>query len=1083
MAAVVSRSLSNLDRIPWELSPWNKAGGGFASDDDVPPGVSAAGTIRISVDYSGNGFEHFNVHPVKGLVPGSCRKVSLWAKGGGEGFSWALSFRDAEGRDTVDGKKLSANIDQVIGEWTKTEFSIPEAWIQPITIGGITAHNWSKQKEEADLSLLISDFVVETDVSAISNANDLLSVQVETGSERNIFTDDVSVSYRLALDSWAGGETAGKLTYWVKTTSGGTVVREEREIQFKDAAAETIEFTPKRYGVYSMRIALALDTGDEFKEESRFLYIPAPHKYTPEEKMASPYGINIHGGIPGVAYKELARLGYAWIRDYAYKLEWITRAKGEDGKYGGWPWYPKMDKLIQEAGLMLLPCFMGWIGDGVANGDLAPTKQFKIDILQYMMAFPQYVAWEADNEYDLHKRKDEEERNWSSYRAYHRTFGETVAFLDDDALAVEQGCAGVHPERTRRNIESGSFDNIDVINAHFYCGTTAPELSLRNANTGGDREDTLLVYDNLRELAEAADSDGKDRQVWITEFGWDTLAGHVVTEHEQAAYLQRGYLLGLQAGIDKMFWYWNRDTKKKPSHFFDGCGIFDPKDEPKPVSAAMAALVHFLKLPEKVGTFDMGPNTFGHVLKDRGRLVACVFKLDKEKPGPTLMIKERRLFDMYGNIITEPAVELGVAPVWIRGIRRRDPICLATAYDLASRHFDKVAAGDTYTIKLRATHNRGGGPMPITSLFRVESPDGCEVDPSMREIFVASGSTEIIPITVAIGPSEPAGRKTITVTVQEGKNTKRLTTDLQVVPAAGLKVRSLAGEPGLAKLSAKIRNNSSITRDFVIAAEAPSGWSIGPGEVTVTNLAALAEGAIEFDVNWNTAWGSNEQANLIVKTPEGRVIVKKGIIPPVLPIPLVDRIAFDGKLGDWPDAARIPDWTIGDSEHGCSVDIYTGYSPEGLLFAFRIAGASARVTDPKWFWEQDCVEIFIDSQNDKTSRKAYRKTDHQFWFCPMVEENRVYAGRWKRNDEIEEIRYDLDGINGFAGKTDAGYVMEFLLPSSRIADFSPEKGKELGAAIVVTVPQEGGKREIFWPREKDWDTQTRPNLWGTIALE
>lgn len=1083
-AGNATRIISDLEKTPWKMSQWNKAVGSFSSAKECAAGSEKGASIKISVNYSGNGFEHLNVYPVTGVVPGRCRKVSLWAKGSAPKYSWKLTFKDAEGRKKVNGKKLEATIKAIDGEWTKTEFSIPADWAQPITLSGITAHNWNKKNEKAEVSIIVSDIKIETDVSAISDVNELLSFQVETDTERNIFTSDAPVLYRLVMDSWRSTVTEGKLTYIIKDASDQTVAAKEIDISFQDTHTELIKFKPEKYGVYRIIINLPLNAGNGFNEESRFSYIPVPHKYTFEEKMQSPYGINIHGGVPGVAYKDIARIGYSWIRDYAYNVDWIKRARGDNGKYEGWPWYQKMNKKVEEAGLMLLPCFMGWIKTGVANGDLEPTKQFKIDILQFMMTFPQYVAWEADNEYDLHKREEKEAREWSSYRAYHNVFGETVKFLEKKSLAVEQGCAGVHPERTRRNIKSGSFDNIDVVNAHFYCGTSAPELSLRNANTGGDKDDMLLVYDNLREIVDAADSDGKDRQVWITEFGWDTLAGHVVSEYEQAAYLQRCYLLGLHAGIDKMFWYWNRDTKKPPSHFFDGCGIFDPKDEPKPASAAMAALVHFLKLPEIVGTFDVGPNSLGYVIKDRDRYVACMFKVDKDKAGPLLSLKKNRLFDMYGNLLTSSRFDLDLAPVWIMGVKKTDPVYRATAFDLTSRRFDKVTAGDTYTIKLRTKHNRGSGPMPITALFRVESPGGCKIDPPMREIFVAPGATDIIPINVTIDPDEPAGEKTIIVRVQEGKNTKELSTKLRIVTAAHLTVEPLSGDQGKTTLRAKVRNNSSRMQDFIIDTESPSGWSISPKSLTVTGIVALGECNVEFDVDWNTNWKAGESAKLMVKTSDGRVIAEDGIIPPVISIPQVSELEYDGDLGDWPDDARLPTWAIGDTDRIPGTELYVGHSTNGLHFAFRIAGSDVRVTDPKWFWAQDCVEIFVDSRNDKEDRKSMAKTDHQFWFCPLVEEkNRVYAGRWKNSGAIDKTIYDMKGIRGFAGKTDDGYVMEFLLPESSISEISLKKGEKVGVAVVVTVPSEISKRQIFWPMSKKNNIQTKPALWGTMVLE
>ena len=77
----------------------------------------------------------------------------------------------------------------------------------------------------------------------------------------------------------------------------------------------------------------------------------------------------------------------------------------------------------------------------------------------------------------------------------------------------------------------------------------------------------------------------------------------------------------------------------------------------------------------------------------------------------------------------------------------------------------------------------------------------------------------------------------------------------------------------------------------------------------------------------------------------------------------------------------------------------------------------------------------------------------------------------------------MKGIRGFAGKTDDGYVMEFLLPESSISEISLKKGEKVGVAVVVTVPSEISKRQIFWPMSKKNNIQTKPALWGTMVLE
>lgn len=159
-----------------------------------------------------------------------------------------------------------------------------------------------------------------------------------------------------------------------------------------------------------------------------------------------------------------------------------------------------------------------------------------------------------------------------------------------------------------------------------------------------------------------------------------------------------------------------------------------------------------------------------------------------------------------------------------------------------------------------------------------------------------------------------------------------------------------------------------------------------------------------------------------------------------------------------------------------------GYSEKGLYIAAELKGSKAKVNDPKWFWAQDCLEIFLDSDNSKSKRK-YEPTDHQFWFCPLVEEKRVYAGRWKRHSEISATRYDLDGIDSFSKKTEDGFIIELFIPSSKINGFKGQAGEKIGMNLNFTIPKSTGNGEIFWPISKKMNISEEPWNWGTIELK
>ena len=783
-----------------------------------------------------------------------------------------------------------------------------------------------------------------------------------------------------------------------------------------------------------------------------------------------------------VTYNAYARMGFTWVRDYAYSFGWMKRAKGDNGRYDGWPWYRKMDNRLAASGLMLLPCLMGTIEEGIKAGNMNMTKAAKIELLNILMAFPQYCCWELDNEYDYKNGKDEETRGWSSYQAYHKTFAEAVRFIDEKLLTVENGTAGVHPERTRTFIMNRAFDNIDVINGHFYCGTDAPELNKVNYNVGGNLVTPRSLCDTLREYAAVADCDGRNRQAWITEFGWDTLAGHIVSEYEQAAYLQRGYMLGIQAGIDKMFWYWNMDTKGKPGTFFDGCGLLDPKVEPKQAVAAMAALVHFMKLPKPVGTFDFGENTMGYLFTDRDNVVAALFKIDGNQPDREIEIGDGKLFDMFANPLSSKRIKLGIAPVWITGLDKSTAVYKQTAYELKSNYYNRITAGDSFTIELRARNNRSEA---LSAKYAIQLPAGWTADRVSGEISTRPGEQTVVPIVVTADPKEQSLYRKVPLTITEGRAEKTLTTEFDIVSAGMLKATPLAGAPGECKTVLSVRNNSTMHKSFVLKTEVPKSWKISPQTVEIKDIAGSKLEAMEFLVNWNTGWTKDEKAKIRLALPDGRIIAEANIIPPAIALAEIAKpIRFAGDLRNWPAEARLPGWVIGSTAVNPATEVYAGYSKEGIYVAVNVGDSKVAEDDPRSFWAQDCVELFIDTAYDRNERREYRETDHQFWVCPQTRKNSVFAGRWKRNNEIPATMYDLKEVKGFSAKTEKGYVMEFLIPASMIKGFKPEKGTRIGLNLNIGVtPARRDRYEVFWAIEKADKVVEKPHIWGTVELK
>ncbi len=1078
---IVKKRFEDFKSLPAFESAYVVAHARLDSSDEHPNEGFFKKSMFIEVKYSGKGFEHSGISFSDGKIPGNCKKIRFYAKVSSPKFSWIVKFKDAKGREELNGKKFEYGIKASQDKWTLNEFAPPPDWERPLTLAVIAAHNWSDKTTAADASLLVNSLEIETEIPKGTDPSSLMGISCGASQNDRIFCEGEKIGFNIDISSWTGKEMNCKLDYEISGSDGKSLEKESKNFKFSDSFHFEISPKIEKFGSYELSLKLSCEGCKDFEKKMRFVYIPKAQEYTMEEKYVSPYGLNSHGGKTDVNYPSFHKIGFVWLRDYAYSYGWMLRAKGDDGKYNGWPWYQKMDRTVKSSGMLLLPCLMGMLSDGIKKGDMSMSQEMKTNLAHIFMSFPDYLAWEADNEFDYKLGKEEAARNWSAYGAYHKKFADTVKFINEKALAVEQGNAGFFPERTAMLITKGDFENIDVINGHFYCGTNPPELNKYNYNANqGIPIPPRSLFDGLRAYKEAASCDGKKRQTWITEFGWDTLAGHIVSEDEQAAYLQRGFMLGIEAGIDKMFWFSDTDTKDKPINFFDGCGVLDPKLDPKPVCASMAAIAKMMKLPKSVGNFTLGENTYGRVFSDRGKLLAAVFKLDPAKPDIKLEIPEGELFDIYSNPIKGRKISLGVSPVWITPISPEGDIYKQTAFDLKSNYYNGMAAGDEGEILFRASNNR---KTPISAKFSVRIPDGWTAVPSSGTIDAAVGETKVVPIRIKSPSSEKSPLKKVLIDVVDGDAKKTIEAEYAMILPGSVSSVPLIGNPGKSPTKATVTNNGSDTKTFALSAVVPKSWKISPEKIDSIELPANSSKSFDFEVEWSPNWRPDEKALFILSAPNGTQISECGIIPPAMPIYSAGKIAFDGKLDDWPAECKIPSWALGSTASDSVADIYMGYSKDGISIALDVKSSKLAQSDPRSFWSQDSAEIFIDTLNDKNARREYAVTDHQFWVSPQTNEKRAYLGRWKRNNETPAIEYDIKGIESFSMKKGDGYILEVRIPAEKIKDFKPEKGAKLGMDLILNIKRNPEDVQIYWPREKADQIAEKPQLWGTLEFK
>lgn len=140
---------------------------------------------------------------------------------------------------------------------------------------------------------------------------------------------------------------------------------------------------------------------------------------------------------------------------------------------------------------------------------------------------------------------------------------------------------------------NGSFP-ADVINVHHYCNTRGKQHPKETAYGISPEEDGLK--EKLEKLVKWRNANLPDKEIWLTEFGWDTdpntyqsaakghklYPGGITMNEIQGQWLVRAYLAGSAAGLDRMMMFLANDIKGYTLGVYGSCGFFTVDGEYKP---------------------------------------------------------------------------------------------------------------------------------------------------------------------------------------------------------------------------------------------------------------------------------------------------------------------------------------------------------------------------------------------------------------------------------------------------------------------------------------------------------------------
>lgn len=253
-----------------------------------------------------------------------------------------------------------------------------------------------------------------------------------------------------------------------------------------------------------------------------------------------------------------------------------------------------------------------------------------------------------------------------------------------DLNVVGGATAGIPSEWLEDLFQLGGLNYMDTLSVHPYRYPDTPE-------------GLLSEVDSLNQLVRTYNN-GLTKPLWFTEIGWPTqLDPRGVDEKTQAAYLIRTYVLGMAAGVEKIFWYDLMDDgtdKKYNEHNFgiihnsgDPLGAYTPK----PGYVAFATVARQLTGASLAGKETVN-DIYRYTFKKDLQSIHVLWSGTDTETNLTLKTKEPlTVTDMMGRSATyypkdgEVYVTASGEPLFIKG--KIDKVIQSSKYALKSEPF------------------------------------------------------------------------------------------------------------------------------------------------------------------------------------------------------------------------------------------------------------------------------------------------------------------------------------------------------------------------------------------------------------
>ncbi|MCW2279070.1 hypothetical protein [Heliophilum fasciatum] len=321
------------------------------------------------------------------------------------------------------------------------------------------------------------------------------------------------------------------------------------------------------------------------------------------------------------------------IREY-HNWSWTGPAADQDmfnpSAAGKWD-FDSYYKKLKDAGIEVIPCIQGnanWIlGAGQTfssknNKPLPPDRNAEVasSYREHAAHLYQYAARYGTQPVDssrltladdqvkksglgllkYYENNNEPDKTWegrssyfspyefaamcsADYDGHEGTMGPNIGIknADPQAKLVMGGLAGIDDKIEYLELMKFWFEHNrkdrkfapDVLNLHYYTGKESPEKG--------------KLKNKVAQIVQWRNQNLPDKEVWLTEFGWDTNSHSPLAAPSpdvQGQWLVRGYLATLAAGVDRATMYMIRDVASWSGEKYASSGLVGQKYDwtPKP---------------------------------------------------------------------------------------------------------------------------------------------------------------------------------------------------------------------------------------------------------------------------------------------------------------------------------------------------------------------------------------------------------------------------------------------------------------------------------------------------------------------